>query len=340
MLRRLGNYWFLLGLGLVVGIGLTSHSLLLPIAELSWLMTVIVFCVMAMMAAPVPIEMVRQTLSRPWPALLASMVNLGIVPLMGWVGAWWLQPDLAGGLIVATAVPSTLTSAAVMTRRAGGDETVSILTTLLTNISCVVITPLWIIVLLGVSVELSMTDMMANLTAVVLLPIVLVQLARAGWPAFSRMADRARGRLSVLCQLGILSMVLIGSVQMGSRWMGSPLESDSGGNSVFEWSQIFAVSLLGVFIHLAAFGLTWVLAARTGIPIRQRKAASFSASQKTLMIGLNLAIHCGVNILPMVTYHVFQLFVDAFIAEKWSASDPPTNPRGGSDAQSSSAERF
>jgi predicted Na+-dependent transporter len=35
-----------------------------------------------------------------------------------------------------------------------------------------------------------------------------------------------------------------------------------------------------------------------------------------------LAIECGVNIVPMITYHVFQLLVDALIAQRWSRGNP------------------
>lgn len=278
----------------------------------------IVFCVMAMMAAPIPIEMVRQSITRPWPAVLASIINLAVLPLMGWLGSKWLHSDMGGGLIVASAVPSTLTSAAVLARRAGGDDTVSIFATLITNVACVIVTPLWLILLLGVAVELSMTDMIANLSLVVLLPIFLVQMARLRSLAFARWADRSRVQFSICCQLGILSMVLIGSVQMGARWTGqlSGLAESQGYR--WEGSQVLLAVLIGIAIHLAALLLCWVIAARTGVPVAQQKSACFSASQKTLMIGLNLAIHCGVNILPMVTYHVSQLFIDALLAEKWA----------------------
>jgi sodium/bile acid cotransporter 7 len=317
MLQLIRNYWFLFGLGFSFTAGLAGYRWLLPVAELSWLMTLIVFAVMAMMAAPVPLEMVRQNLTRPWPALLASLINLALVPALGWIGSRWLHHDLGGGLIVAMAVPSTLTSAAVMARKAGGDETVSIMTTLITNVLCVLVTPLWIIMLLGVSVQLSMLDMVTNLCIVVLLPIFLVQLARMSSRSFCYWAERSRLRLSVYCQLGILSMVLIGSVQMGARWLGPQSDSLEATRNPISWINILAVLLIGIAIHVLALAVCWIAARRCGMPPTKSIAASFSASQKTLMIGLNLAIHCGVNILPMVTYHICQLFIDAIIAEKW-----------------------
>lgn len=313
LLNQIRVYWFLLGLATVVLLGLAAHGPLQPLSQQKWLMNALAFTVMAMMAAPIPLEMVRKTVGRPWPALLASLVSLAVVPLMGWMASQCLPMELAGGLIVTSAVPSTLTSAAVLARKAGGDDSVCIFATLITNILCVVVTPFWIIVFLGVSVQLSMLDMIVNLSLIVLLPIILVQGMRFQSPKFCQLADRLRMKLSIYCQLGILVMVLMGSIQMGTRWSTQEVTSQAIGI----W-QVLLVILLGLLVHLAAFSLSWVVALRTGISRAQAKAVSFSGSQKTLMIGLNLAIQCGVNILPMVTYHVFQLVVDAIIAEKWS----------------------
>ena len=36
------------------------------------------------------------------------------------------------------------------------------------------------------------------------------------------------------------------------------------------------------------------------------------------MVGLLLAIDLGVSILPMVTFHLGQLFVDTLIADRWA----------------------
>lgn len=317
MLHRLKGAWFLWGLLAAVTMGLAGHAWFLPLANLSWLNNGIVFTVMAMMAAPIPLELVRQTLGRPWPAVLASLVNLGFVPLLGWLGSRGLSPDLAGGIIVATAVPSTLTSAAVLARKAGGDDAVSIFATLITNVSCVVATPLWITLLIGLTVEVDLSTMVINLCLVVLLPILLVQLLRGKSVKFSRWADGSHGLLSVCCQTGILVMVFIGAVQMGARWSKQSLEAQSGGNAAIAIGNLGVIIGICLAIHFTAFAMAWMVAGRTGVARRQAKAVSFSASQKTLMIGLNLAIQCGVNIFPMVAYHILQLVFDALIAEKW-----------------------
>ena len=68
---------------------------------------------------------------------------------------WWrgvaplLRGDLAVGLLVAAAAPCTLASAAVWTRRAGGNDAVALMVTIGTNLTCFVVTPLWLLVTTG-----------------------------------------------------------------------------------------------------------------------------------------------------------------------------------------------
>ena len=46
-------------------------------------------------------------------------------------------------------------------------------------------------------------------------------------------------------------------------------------------------------------------------------AVAFAGSQKTLTVGLLVAMALQVSILPMVWYHVSQLFIDTLIADRF-----------------------
>ena len=52
-------------------------------------------------------------------------------------------------LVIAAAVPSTVASAAVWTRRAGGNEIVALIVTVVTNSLCFLVTPLWVLLATG-----------------------------------------------------------------------------------------------------------------------------------------------------------------------------------------------
>ncbi|MCA9192450.1 MAG: bile acid:sodium symporter family protein [Planctomycetales bacterium] len=313
----LARNWFMSLLVATVAFGLLLSESLLPLTEIPGLQTSIVLCVMLMMALPVPLELVKNAILRPGPAIMASAINMGLLPLLAYALSQILPFELAGGLVVAATVPCTLASAAVWTRKAGGDDTVAIFVTLITNLSCAFITPLWLVFLLGQEVQMKFGPMVANLALLVVLPIVIGQLLRF-WNRISTFAHQHRNSLSVACQLGILSMVLLGSIQMGHNMV--------TGVTSTPWTSVLLVVGLASIAHLLALGCGWYASHICGIQRPQQIAVALGSSQKTLMIGLKLAIDCGVSILPMIIYHVSQLLLDAILVERWRKPQPPIQP--------------
>ncbi len=152
-----------------------------------------------------------------------------------------------------------------------------------------------------------------NAVDLVVLPIVIAQSLR--WSRrFATFVSARRTQLSTLCQIGILLMVMLGAVQMGNRLASTTAAATSV-------AAIVLVIVLCVVAHLVTLVACWYAALWTGVSRKQRIAVAFSGSQKTLMIGLKLAIDCGVSILPMVIYHVSQLVMDAMIADWWLRSE-------------------
>src|SRR5437879_1413657 len=70
-----------------------------------------------------------QAVRRPGAALWGVFVGYSFPPLVGWAAGSLLPSDFQIGLLVCTAVPCTLASAALWTRLAGGDEATAILGT-------------------------------------------------------------------------------------------------------------------------------------------------------------------------------------------------------------------
>lgn len=304
----LAQHWFLIALVTVLPLGIVGTDHLKWLNEFAIARTVLVCLVMGLMALPIPFELIRKSLFRPWPAILASLVNMIFVPLAAWAAAWTLSPYLAGGLIVAAVIPCTLASAAVWTRRAGGDDTVAILVTLITNSTCVIVTPIWLVLLLSRNVDIKLWPMVNELLVVVLMPITVAQLMRLN-KKVGQWSQQHKQSLAVSCQIGILIMVASGAIQMGQHLQSSPSGSTI---SVFE---IFWTITLTVVIHLISMVFAWYLAAATRVERPQQIGAAISGSQKTLMIGLKMALDCGVSIIPMVAFHVGQLLLDTFIAD-------------------------
>lgn len=62
------------------------------------------------------------------------------------------------------------------------------------------------------------------------------------------------------------------------------------------------------------------MAKKLGLRRPQQTAVAIAGSQKTLMVGLQLAIDCSVSTVPMVAYHLSQLLIDTVFASKVAGS--------------------
>lgn len=286
------------------------------LSNLEWLKWSIVAVTMFLMAWPLEFGRLKRAVSRPLAPLLACVLNLVLIPIIIWPLASLAGAELGPGMIIAAATPSTLASAAVFTRRAGGDDSVSIMVTILTNASCFLVMPFWILVQTGEEVESSkLTGTIYKLFFFVVLPIGLAQLARFN-SASAEWATRKKPLLSILALLGILSMVFLGAVKMGLRFSGQSESAMDVSNLL-----IMAVSLVLVHTFVFWFGISFSSILR--IPREEQIAVGFSGSQKTLMIGLTTAINLGMSIIPIVVYHAMQLIVDAVFAERIRNNESP-----------------
>jgi len=308
--RFLTQRWFLIALFAVLASGITGANLLEPIAANKALRDCVVAAVLFLMALPLEASAMWRSMSRPWPPLLAVAINFGLLPLFAWAVSLGLDPVMAPGLLVAAATPCTLASASVWTRRAGGNDSVSILVTIFTNATCFFVTPLWLLAMTGKTIDnpdLSLSKMAMKLGLLVVLPMILAQFLRLHKPLAS-WATRSKPLLSVCAQCGILSMVFFGAVRTGLR-LG---EADATELAPF---TLFAMLVAVCTVHITML-VTGVWLARLFRFSREDQiAVAFASSQKTLMVGLLMAMSLRVSILPMVTYHVMQLLIDTLIAD-------------------------
>lgn len=315
MKKVLAERWFLILLVSVLVAGIAWSGPLEGLSEIKPLRNAIVATVLFLMALPLEARAIYRAFRRPGPPMLASIVNMGWLPLTGWVVSGWLSPEMGAGLLVAVTTPCTLASASVWTRRAGGNDAVSILVTMATNSTCFLVTPLWLVAMTGQAVEseeLSLSRMSVRLGLLVVLPMAIAQLLRLRRPV-GDWATRHKRQLSVLAQFGILSMVFLGAIRTGLRL------SQQGTQQLLLWD--FATMLLAVVgLHLIALYTAVGLGRLCRFAPQDRVAVAFAGSQKTLMVGLLVAMSLQVSILPMVAYHISQLFVDTLIADRWRKS--------------------
>lgn len=311
MLRALRRRWFLLLLLATLIVGMSWAAQMASLAE-GLPQELIIGSVLLAMALPLRVDTMWATLRRPAPALLAVAVNFLVVPLLAWGASYFLDGELALGLIIAAAVPCTLASAAVWTRLAGGNDAISLLVTMITNLSCFLITPALIQLFAGRSNDsIRFTDMALKLFLLIVLPIFLAQLLR-GIPRVGQWATDSKRGLSIFAQLGLLTIVFAGAVNCGLKI--ASLENQLAPIA----GQIALMMLLAAVVHTIAWWIGFKTAARLGMDRGEQLAVGFAGSQKTLMVGLAIALPFGgLTVLPMLAYHVEQLLIDTLLADRF-----------------------
>lgn len=308
-MKLIRKQWFLISLLVLMAIGFWFARPFESLSNVEWLKWSIVTVTMFLMSWPLAFSSLKHAFTHPLAPLLACTLNLVLIPLMIWPLAALAGVELGPGMIIAAATPSTLASAAVLTRYAGGDDSVAIVVTIITNATCFLVMPFWIMVQTGSEVESSkLVGTIYKLLFFVVLPITAAQLCRLHQPS-ANWATQKKLRLSLIALIGILAMVFLGAVKMGLRFEGQSDSALNLSNLLFA-----AVVLLGV--HTIVFWTGIWLAKLIGVSRQAQIAVGFSGSQKTLMIGLSTAINLGISIIPIVMYHALQLIVDSIFAER------------------------
>ena len=297
--------------------GIAAAPGLEPLTEIRVLRYSIVATVLFLMALPLESRTIRHVLSRPGPAILATIINFGVLPAFAWlivvlVSGRLISEELGKGILIAATTPATLASAAVWTRRAGGNDAVALMVTVITNFFCFVLTPGWLLVMTGASPEIDLVEMVVKLLMVVVAPMVLAQILRRR-PEIAEKATAAKTTLGVLAQIGVLSMVLMGAIRTGIRLR------DGQSDALLVEIAIMIALVLG--IHVSMWYLGWRGALQLKMSRADSIAVGFSGSQKTLMVGLQVGMELGWSILPIVTYHVGQLLVDTLIADRLKSAE-------------------
>ena len=109
-------------------------------------------------------------------------VSLVVLPMIMWsittlLGAR-ISATLRAGLLVMSALPTTVNMCVALTRSAGGNEALAIFNAVIGNVLGVVVTPPLLLLLLGASADISIVDAMTKLTKKVVVPLVVGQLVR------------------------------------------------------------------------------------------------------------------------------------------------------------------
>jgi sodium/bile acid cotransporter 7 len=332
MLNFLRRRWFLVAILLCIPLGMAlglranpstvSHFPKHLVQIFAGLMQAVI---LFLMSVTLESSRLRESLRSPVAVLWGASINFVLIP----AAAMALLPlqrqaDFTVGLMVAAAVPTTLAASSVWTRKAGGNDAISLLIMILTNGLCFLVTPLWLKISLSHSVELNVEEMIGQLFLTALLPILLGQAFRASaW--FRNFADRAKEQIGAVAQFFILLIVFWASVQSGVKVMAGRTGSAGfpAGPALIVWGCCIALHLTSLFIALQGGRLLRLTRDDT-------VGAALAASQKTLPVGLFVAAMLARNgtplvMLPMLMFHASQLVIDTLLIDtlqRWIAADP------------------
>ena len=334
MLQFAKRRWFLLSLLTLITSGLVIGSQSSPESVESFKSLVptrpLTAFVLLLMAFSLNSQQLKASFKAPAPVIWACLVNFGLLPIMGvFLMRFQMTPDFQIGLMIAATTPCTLAAASVWTRKAGGNDAVSLLTTLVTNTACFALTPFWLNIGTSQSASLDAGYLAQRLVLVVLLPTLLGQALRLPKKA-SEFATKNKTAIGVVAQSCILSLVFLSALGGGVQLQ----KADIG-------TQLTAVLLVWaccVVMHVVALAVAWFGGGLFGFDRRDRIAASFAGSQKTLPIGVYLAtdpevfggaavaggIAVPFAVFPMLMFHASQLFIDTIVADRFARNAPET----------------
>jgi len=322
------RFWFLMGLLGVVAAGFLFCEPLKELPEYEWLQQSIVVVVLFLMAFPLSFGDIKASLGKPLGALLGTAMNCGVLPILAWIASLLASGDMAIGINLMAAIPCTLASAAVWTRRAGGNDTIALMVTVITNSLCFLIIPFWLYFTTGSGLDISvlpdpdspgfsLVEMMTKLLMLVVLPMVVGQIVRLSGPA-ANWATSQKPILGIIAQAGILSMVLLGCIRCGIQLKQLPPEQLPG------WENVVWIGILTLSVHISTLFLGVQISKWIGLAKETEIAVAFGGSQKTLMVGLAIASQFysafPLAILPMIIFHVGQLFFDTYVADRYRAA--------------------
>lgn len=258
------------------------------------------------------------SLKRPLPVVVSCGINQMFIPLLC-LPLLSLQKssDLRVGLLIAASVPCTMAAASVWTRRADGNDAVSLLVTLLTNGLCFLVTPIWLLVgtswfaTVDASSALPFANMVQRLVLAALIPAAIGQLLRLYGRART-VVDANKPWFSNMAQVIILTLVFVSAFRGGLSF------NEQGMSQNLRHKEFAIVWVCCIGLHIAAMMIAAAIGKLLKFEEADRRACLFASSQKTLPIGILVSQATGLpfSILPMLMFHTSQLFIDTWVADR------------------------
>ncbi|MCG3133940.1 MAG: hypothetical protein HMLKMBBP_01207 [Planctomycetes bacterium] len=311
---------FRLGLALVVfgGIAFPAAGAVLAPGQ-----TALLVAVLALISFTLPFERLRTATANARGLAVAAAAGFVLMPLLCTLAAHLttaaggdaVPPGVLPGFVVLGALPTTLATATVCTRLARGNDALSLVWTVVGTLASVALLPAIVGLVLGrgAARDIPLLGMAWNLFVVVVLPVAAGQLLRIPFHAF---ADARKPAISAAAQVLVLAILLIATSKLAPSVRAAP-------------AACAGIALLSAGLHVAGLVAARRAGRMAGLPDDDAVAAAFGGSQKSIFVGVHvLTRHFPADpaaLLPVTTYHVAQLVIDTYLAERRArrAAAPP-----------------
>lgn len=234
------------------------------------------------------------------PALAAVLLTVTSLPL-----------GLAVGVALMSSVPTTLSSATVISVNVGGDRAWALSLTITTVLLGALTAPVAVSLLLSTAVEVSPWPLLREVLLLVLLPTLI------------GVALRLLLRLDIPLWVGLVPSLAVVSVV----WV--TLSQQAQAAVALGAATLLGIVAVAVIGHTALLGLGW-LAARS-LPLREAMPVLFVTAQKTLPLALTILVILVDQVPPIaavvatatltcVAWHFLQVLLDSVIAQRVARS--------------------
>jgi sodium/bile acid cotransporter 7 len=308
MMVLLKKHWFFVGIILVVLAAFGFRDLHFWLQKLR-ILTIGIFMAFFITGLTLDTSSLRRQLLQLKAPVVAMISSLGIIPLLSWLLASSLfQPEYVIGVCIIATAPVTVVSGTVMTAWGKGNIPLSLFICVLGNFIGVFTIPFSLKFLIegADDVNLPAANMLSSLVISVLVPILLGKLAQS-W-----LKDRLLPyqRAFSIFQQGIVLLIIFNAVA-GS---GTSL---SGAGDTLPLLLAFII-----FLHALILAMNYGISKIIGLDRPSTAAFTIHTSQKTLAVSYLVwsgyfASQYPLALLPGIVYHLAQMIMDTFVAEKF-----------------------
>jgi len=310
----LKKYWFFGGIVLAVlgGFGFRGLHGWLREYEILTIGIFLAFFITGLTLDTSHLSMAFLQLKAPLAAMISSLI---FIPLLSWFLARFVFPleYVLGVCIIATA-PVTVVSGTVMTALGRGNIPLSLFICVLGNFVGVFTIPfsLKLLVEAGGHVNLPVLRMLSSLVITVLVPIALGKLAQSPLKAFR---SRYRQAFSVFQQCIVL-LIIFNAV------------AGSGTNIRAAGASLPLLLSFIIFLHSLILAMNFGISKIIGLDRPSTTAFTIHTSQKTLAVSYLVwsgyfASQYPLALIPGIVYHLTQMIMDTFVAERFRKLSQP-----------------